>query len=253
MSSIVCTDADENETDWRQSKLFRVGRSAGRATWLHTGGMKRLSFHFDPISPFAYLAFEALPEALVGCSYVVDYRPLLLAGLLQHWGQKGPAEVGPKRVWTYRHVAWLAHAQGTPLTLPTPHPFNPLALLRLALASAPAGTLPNRRVVEILMHHVWRGDGADPNDPDRLAGLQSAVAPVRDPGSTEVKAELRAATEAAVTAGVFGVPTIEVDGRLFWGLDALPMLAAHLKGDPWMTGPDWDAAGAPRPGVDRPG
>ena len=42
--------------------------------------MKTLSFHFDLISPYAYLAFEALPQALEGCSYVVDYRPALLAG-----------------------------------------------------------------------------------------------------------------------------------------------------------------------------
>ena len=42
--------------------------------------------------------------------------------------------------------------------------------------------------------------------------------------------------------GVFGVPTCEVDGRLFWGLDALPMLRAYLRGDPWFDGPGWSAA-----------
>ena len=47
------------------------------------------------------------------------------------------------------------------------------------------------------------------------------------------------------------MPTIEVDGRLFWGLDALPMLAAYLRGDPWFDGPAWQTAGAPRPGVVR--
>jgi 2-hydroxychromene-2-carboxylate isomerase len=79
------------------------------------------------------------------------------------------------------------------------------------------------------------------------------LAPLRDPASAEVKAELRARTDAALAAGVFGVPTIEVDARLFWGLDALPMLAAYLKGDPWFDGPAWEAAGAPRPGVRRTG
>ena len=53
--------------------------------------MKRLAFHFDPVSPYAYLAFEALPQALEGCSYFVEYRPVLFAGLLRHHGQKGPA------------------------------------------------------------------------------------------------------------------------------------------------------------------
>ena len=69
--------------------------------------MKRISFHFDVISPYAWLAFERLPQALEGLSVVVDYQPLLLAGLLGHWGQKGPAEIEPKRAWTYRQVAWL--------------------------------------------------------------------------------------------------------------------------------------------------
>jgi 2-hydroxychromene-2-carboxylate isomerase len=215
--------------------------------------MKHLDLFLDPVSPYAYLAFEALPQALEGLSYVVDHRPLLFAGLLQHHGQKGPAEIEPKRAWTFRHVAWRAHELGLPLQVPALHPFNPLALLRLMLACAPAGGLPNRRVVEAVLHHVWRGGGADANDPDRLAALTAALAPSRDPAGAEVKAELRALTEAAVAAGLFGVPTIEVDGRHFWGLDALPMLAAYLKGDPWFDGPEWDDAGRPRQGIRRLG
>jgi 2-hydroxychromene-2-carboxylate isomerase len=213
--------------------------------------MKHLRFHFDPVSPFAYLAFEALPQVLEGCSYLVDYRPLLFAGLLQHHGQKGPAEIEPKRAWTFRHVAWQAHRLGLPLQTPAMHPFNPLALLRLMLACAPAGGLPNRRVAEAVLHHVWRGGGAAADDPARLAALTAALAPQRDPAGAEVKAELRALTEAAVAAGIFGVPTVEVDGRHFWGLDALPMLAAYLKDDTWFDGPSWDDAGRPRAGVVR--
>jgi 2-hydroxychromene-2-carboxylate isomerase len=208
--------------------------------------MKRIEFFFDVISPFAYLAFERLPEALEGCSYAVDYRPVLFAGLLQRWGQKGPAEIESKRAWTFRHVHWLAHEQGTPLATPAVHPFNPLALQRLAIACG-----PNRRVVEALFHHVWRGDGADANDPARLAQLTAALAPVRDPAGDDVKRELREATEAAIALGVFGVPSCRLDGRLFWGLDALPMLRAALRGDPWFDGPAWDAEGQPRQGVVR--
>ncbi len=212
--------------------------------------MKPLTFWFDPISPYAYLAFEHLPQALEGCSYVVDYRPVLFAGLLGHWGQKGPAEIEPKRAWTFRQVAWEAHRLGIPIATPAQHPFNPLALLRLGLASAPAAGLPNRRVVELLMRHAWRG-GADANDPERLRALREAVAPPRDPASDVVKAELRAHTDVALERGVFGVPTIEFDGRLFWGLDALPMVRAALLGDPWFDGPAWDAAAAAPPGVQR--
>jgi 2-hydroxychromene-2-carboxylate isomerase len=207
--------------------------------------MKTITFWFDPISPFAYLAFERLPQALEGCSYVVVYRPLLFAGLLAHWGQKGPAEIEPKRAWTFRHVAWWAHLQGIAIDTPKVHPFNPLPLLRLAIACG-----PNRRVVEAVMRHVWIG-GADAADPARLAALTQALAPQRDPASAEVKNELRAATDEAIARGVFGVPTFELEGRLFWGVDALPMLRAALLGDAWFDGPAWDAAARPRPGVVR--
>jgi len=212
--------------------------------------MKRIVFWFDPISPFAYLAFERLPQALEGCSYEVQYRPVLFAGLLGHWGQKGPAEIEPKRAWTFRHVAWLAHSHQIPIQTPEPHPFNPLALLRLALAGGPAGDMPNRRVVEMLMRHVWRG-GGDPNDASRLQALTQAVAPQRDPKGDDVKRELRVLTDEAIGRSIFGVPTFDLDGRLFWGVDALPMLRAALQGDPWFDGPEWDAAARARRGVTR--
>lgn len=211
--------------------------------------MKPLTFWFDPISPYAYLAFEHLPQALEGCSYAVDYRPVLFAGLLGHWGQLGPAEIEPKRAWTFRQVAWHAHRLNIGLDVPAQHPFNPLALLRLGLASAPAAGLPNRRVVELLMRHVWRG-GGDPNDVERLQALRAAVAPQRDPASESVKAELRAHTEVAIERGVFGVPTFELDGRLFWGLDALPMLRAQIEGDVRVDAV-WAAAASVAQGVRR--
>ena len=212
--------------------------------------MTPITFWFDVISPYAWLAFDRLPQALEGCSYVVEYRPLLFAGLLKHWGQKGPAEIGPKRAWTYRQVAWLAHEQGTPLALPRPHPFNPLALQRLAVAAS-AGGLPNRRVVELLFRHVWCRDGADPNDPTAFADLVVDVAPARDPAGEDVKAELRAATGEAAAAGIFGVPSFVADGRVFWGQDGLAMLRAALLKDPWFQGTAWDEAGDQPAGVQR--
>ena len=211
--------------------------------------MKQVTFYFDVVSPYAYLAFEQLPEALQGLSVAVDYRPVLFAGLLKHWGQKGPAEIEPKRAWTFRQVHWLAHAQGTPLQMPAQHPFNPLPLLRLALACAGAGRTPSRYVVERVFRHVWRG-GEDPVDAARVAALAKELAPRRDPAGEDVKAELRANTEGAIARGVFGVPTYEIDGRLIWGVDSLPMLAAALRGDPWFDA-QWESAARHVPGVQR--
>jgi len=202
--------------------------------------MKHITFYLDFISPYAWLAFEEMPQALMGLSYSVTYKPLLFAALLKHHGQLGPAEIPAKRDWTYRQVRWLAHSKGLALDMPAAHPFNPLGLLRLALATDAKGQ-PNRYVCETLFKHVWVG-GADAADPTRMAAITQQLAPKRDPSDDSVKAQLRAHSDEAIGAGVFGVPAFEVDGKVFWGLDGLPMLRAYLEGDTWFDGPFWNAA-----------
>ena len=211
--------------------------------------MKQITFYFDFISPYAYLAFEKIPEALQGLGYAMDYRPVLFAGLLKHHGQLGPAEIAPKRDWTYRHVVWQAQSHRIPLQMPAAHPFNPLPLLRLAVASGAQG-LANRYVCETIFRHVWRG-GADAGDALRLDTLKLLLKPPRDLGGEDVKAELKSNTDQAIAGGVFGVPTYAVGDKLFWGFDALPMLRAYLEGDAWFTRGDWEAAAA-LPGQQRP-
>ena len=211
--------------------------------------MKQIDFYFDFISPYAYLAFEKLPEALMGLSYGVTYKPVLFGAMLQHHGQLGPAEIKPKRDWTYRQVLWQAHANGVEMQMPAAHPFSPLPLLRLAVASSETG-MPNRYVTETLFHHVWRS-GADATDPQRLQALAEQLAPKRDMNAEAVKAQLRANTEEAIARGLFGVPTMAVDDKLFWGFDALPMLRDYLHGDAWFDGGAWDAAARVPVGISR--
>ena len=203
--------------------------------------MKHITFHLDFISPFAYLAFEQLPEALQGISYSVDYRPVLFAGMLKHHGQLGPAEISPKRDWTYRQVLWLARSKGIALQIPASHPFHPLALLRLAAccSTSTAVAAPNRYVCESIFRHVWQG-GAEAADPQRLEALALQLAPQLRVKTDEAKALLKTNTDDAIANGVFGVPTFEVDGKIFWGLDALPMLRDYLADDAWFTAGDWE-------------
>lgn len=212
--------------------------------------MKHITFYFDFISPFAALAFEQLPLTLMGQSYGVTYKPILFAALLKHHGQLGPAEIMPKRDWTYRHVQWLAHSLGQEFQLPAAHPFNPISLLRLAVATNAQGT-PNRYVTETIFHHIWRG-GADATDAGRLATLVAKLAPPREINADDVKAQLKSNTDEALALGLFGVPTFLVDEKAFWGLDALPMLRDYLMGEDWFDGPAWDLAGQVSQGSIRP-
>ncbi len=211
--------------------------------------MKHITFYLDFISPYAYLAFEHLPQALKGVSYSMTYKPVLFAALLKHHGQLGPAEIPGKREWTYRQVLWLARQHGIALELPASHPFNPLALLRLAVACDARGE-PNRYICETIFRHVWRG-GADASDPIRLQALEQGLAPLRKLGVDVAKDLLRGHTSEAITHGVFGVPAFEVDGKLFWGFDALPMLHDYLAGDTWFAQGLWEKAGAVRAGTVR--
>jgi 2-hydroxychromene-2-carboxylate isomerase len=211
--------------------------------------MKHITFYFDVISPYAYLAFEKLPQALEGISHSVAYKPVLFGAILQHFGQLGPAEIAPKRTWTYRQIQWLAKEQNTPLQMPASHPFNPIALLRLGLACGHEGAC-NRYITETLLRHVWQG-GAEAADGARLQALVERLQPLRAIDDPAVKAELKVNTDAAIAQGVFGVPTMEVDGQLFWGLDALSMLRAYLLGDAWFDSPHWKDAGAQPAGIER--
>lgn len=216
------------------------------------GTPKRVTCYVDFISPYAYLAFEQLPRALKGLSYSVNYKPVLFAALLKHHGQLGPAEIASKREWTYRHVQWLARSLGVDLQLPASHPFNPLPLLRLAIACSPLADLegPNRYVCEKIFHHVWRG-GAQADDAQRLAVLTQQLAPVREPQAEEVKTQLKRNTQEAMGCGVFGVPSFVVDGLVFWGLEALPMLRDYLQGDAWFAGDAWHGVHDIHVGVKR--
>ena len=189
--------------------------------------MPTLVWYFDFVSPFAYLGLHRLRELPAGTT--IEYRPVLFAGLLGRFGQKGPAEIEPKRRYTYRWCQWWAARQGVLFRFPAAHPFNPLHHLRLAIACGCSESAV-RRIFET----VWTtgGDATDPGDFSRLAlslGIDAARL-----GADDVKQTLRRNTDDAAARGVFGVPTLEVDGELFWGADATDFARAFLA-DPGVV------------------
>jgi 2-hydroxychromene-2-carboxylate isomerase len=182
--------------------------------------MRTLDWYFDFVSPFSYLCLHRFKELPEGVSIV--YRPVLFAGLLNHWGQKGPAEIPAKRRWTYRWCQWWAGELGIPFRFPALHPFNPLQHLRLALAcdSAP-------EAVKRIFGSIWMS-GENANDPERFSRLCAELG-VKNEKLAEAKDQLRKNTEEAAARGVFGVPSFGLDGELFWGADSIGFLNAFLK------------------------
>jgi 2-hydroxychromene-2-carboxylate isomerase len=206
-----------------------------KATWL-----------FDVISPFAYLAFARLPELAQHAQ--LELMPVLLAGLLEHFGQLGPAEIAPKRRFTYRFTLWRAHRSGVPMRFPPAHPFNPLAALRLIIA---AGS--DRRAVGTVLDAVFR-DGRDVSDPAVIGELAQALG-VSDPQAAltdpAIKQRLRDNTNWAAAHGVFGVPTLLIADELFWGYDSMDMALDYLRRPADFADPQMRAADTLPVGVAR--
>lgn len=183
--------------------------------------MKTTQWYFDFISPFAYLQSEQL--ARLSKDITIEYKPVLFAGLLNHWGHKGPAEIPEKRRFTYRHTQWLAQRHGIAMQMPPAHPFNPLKALRLALALNCEAT-----AIQTIFRFIWTKGrtletAADWDELTRQLGCQGI-----DITTPEVKNALRENTEQAVAQGVFGVPTFIIDGELLWGFDATEMVLDYL-------------------------
>lgn len=191
----------------------------------------KLIWYFDFISPFAYMQhcqFDKLPDNID-----VEYRPILFAGLLKHWDNVGPAEIAPKRIFTYKHSYWQAKRRNIPFKMPPEHPFNSLAALRLALALN-----CQKDAIQIIFETIWK-EGLSLNSPQAINYLEAEL-DINDLLSLiseqSLKDQLRTNTEKSIEHSVFGVPTFIAttdesiyNCELFWGLDSFDMLLDYLN------------------------
>jgi len=183
-------------------------------------------WYFDIISPFAYLQLQRMHEI----EALVEVRPvpIALGAVLAHCGQLGPAEIPKKRDFAYRFIDFHARSLGFPICFPPTHPFNPLPALRLLCAVQPEHRW---QATQAVFNHIWR-DGLAGDSADALGTLAQSFG-ITDVASTisdnAVKLALKNNTDAAIAAGAFGVPTLNVDGELFWGFDATDYAIAYLR------------------------
>lgn len=182
-----------------------------------------LTWYFDYVSPFPYLQLLQHPDLFARPD--IEIRPVLFAGLLNHWGQKGPAEIVGKRIHTFRLITWQSARLGTPLRCPPAHPFNPLHALRLTIALG-----ARLDVIGTIYRFIW-GEGRSVGDEWPALLERLSLQPARAAeliADDKVKATLRDNGERAIAAGVFGVPTFVAGKELFWGEDATGMLLDYL-------------------------
>jgi 2-hydroxychromene-2-carboxylate isomerase len=195
--------------------------------------MPALRFYFDFVSPYAYIVSTQVSELAVRHGRSLELVPVLFAALLDAHGTTGPAEVPAKRVYTFKDAYRKAHRLGLPLCPPPTHPFNPLLALRAA--SLPMPEDARRRFVSALYAAAW-ADGTGVESAAQVgaaatrAGLDAAAI-VTEASLPEAKTRLRDQTAEAVARGVFGVPTVLVDGEIFWGTDGVELAEAYLRGE----------------------
>jgi len=206
----------------------------------------KIDFVFDYISHNAYLAWAKLPELASDFGFEVRHCPVLFAGLLEHHGQRGPAEIPAKSRWMLRNVKRKALVHGIPLEPPAAHPFNPLVPLRATCS--PLTEQRRADVVQVLFEGAW-AMGRPIYDAHEVARLLDSIgldgpACVASTQLPEVKRALRHQTERAIARGVFGVPTMIVDRadgspeELFYGFDDFEHLRRYLAGTDPLAGED---------------
>jgi len=191
--------------------------------------MPQATFYFDLGSPFAYLAAERIDEVMPGS---VHWQPISLGALFKLTGRSSWALGDPER-----RQAGMAEVERRalsyelpPLRWPDPWPGNYLVAMRAVTFAQ--GTGRAREFVTRAFRNAFQA-GHDLSIPKRVfeAAADAGLDPkevdeaTRDP---EVKLALRETTGAAHELGVFGVPTLAIDGELFWGDDRLEDAATHL-------------------------
>jgi 2-hydroxychromene-2-carboxylate isomerase len=191
--------------------------------------MSQATFYFDLGSPFAYLSAERIAETLPA---PVVWQPVSLGGLFKLAGRSSWSLGDPaRRRAGMAEVERRARLYGLPaLRWPDPWPTNYLFAMRAATFAARLGRCRELATCAFRAAFVHGRDLGSPAHVLAAAG-EAGLDPravddaTRDP---QVKLDLRAATDAAHTLGVLGVPTVAVGPDLFWGDDRLAEAAAAL-------------------------
>lgn len=191
-----------------------------------------LLFYFDFSSPYSYLASEKIDALAERFGRQVQWRPILLGAIVKSLGtvtltsQPGQAE------YSIRDFARSARFLGIPYAHPAVFPISTVAAARAWYWLHGQDCALARRFA----HEIFRAYFVAGKDVSAMPAVLELAAKVGAGGTAleagmndpAIKERLRAETEAALAAGVFGVPWIVVDNEAFWGADRLPQIEHWL-------------------------
>lgn len=186
-------------------------------------------FFYDLGSSYSYLASTQLRGISERTGARPRLYPITLGGVRKATGHRMPP--AQQLAYMAQDTARWAQRYGVPMQIPKAFPISTILPLRTAVAAARIGE--GERAMKALFHAFW-GEGEDISDPAvvervlRDAGLDGKRLVAMAAGQ-DVKDELRKNTDLALARGVFGVPTIFVGERSFWGNDRLEFVESALR------------------------
>ena len=196
---------------------------------------KTIELIFDFVSPNAYLIWQPLKDLAEKHGATIAITPAFLGGMHKLTGNAPPfirdAEVKGKNEYAMLEMNRFITKQGLSKFRMNPKfPFNTITLQRMLVALA-----PDKRVafIETLLPPIWE-EGLDVTDGETLGkilqdgGFDAAdlLAQTQDPA---VKQALIDNTENAVERGAFGIPTIYIDGEMYFGKERLGQIDDQLS------------------------
>lgn len=193
-----------------------------------------VDFWLEFASTYSYPAAARIGPLAKAAGVAVRWRPFLLGPIFASQGwNTSPFNLYPaKGRYMWRDMKRLCDSLGLPFSPPGTFPQNSLLAARVACIALEHGW------GEEFCRAVYRaefGGGQNIAEPDAIATVLAALG--QDPTpligkaqSDANKARLRAETEAAASAGVFGAPSfVTADGELFWGNDRLEAALAWAR------------------------
>jgi 2-hydroxychromene-2-carboxylate isomerase len=198
-----------------------------------------IAFYFDFISPYGYFASRQVEALAARHGRTVDWRPMLLGvAVLKVMGLKALLDTPLKGDYVRRDVLRQARRLGIPLgrdlNASVGNPLPPARAFYWVKQHHPQLAAP---LAHALFHAFW-AEGRDLSTPEAVAAiaLPAGLEPeavIAGATSDEAATLLRNAVAASIQAGIFGSPTLVVDGEPFWGSDRLREV------DEWLACGGW--------------
>ncbi|MBW9334627.1 2-hydroxychromene-2-carboxylate isomerase [Herbaspirillum sp. RU 5E] len=192
-----------------------------------------IDFYFDFSSPYGYFAAVEIDKLAAKYGRSVNWHPILLGPIFKALGTNSLVTIPVKGEYSRHDMERTARFHNIFYKAPSQFPIGTQVAARATLWVQQTQPAKAADLIKTLYSAYFTEDidisvpenvlriAAD-NGIDRAA-LETAL------GTPELKEQLRAATEAAGKAGVFGSPFMIVDGEPFWGFDRFTQLEAFLK------------------------